>query len=114
MASAGHRGWLAGAAAAGAEAVVVATPERVVTGSVVRAIYLLLPCAALGEVQSEYVSEANGKLATNRYRFAGETPPAVAQVLGAHGWQMDLHGTYGYIRQEEAVCAASFSALPRR
>ena len=48
---------------------------------------LMLPMYVLAEITVENISEANGKMATNRYTFAQEVPDVVHQQLSMHGYQ---------------------------
>lgn len=48
---------------------------------------LLLPAFACAEITVETISEANGKMATNRYTFSQEVPDAVRQQLERIGEQ---------------------------
>lgn len=50
-------------------------------------VLLLLPAAAFGEIAVETISEAGGKLATNRYTFADEVPQVVMDQLAMHGYE---------------------------
>lgn len=50
------------------------------------ALLCMLPACAFAGVESVYLSEANGKLATVRYSFSGEVPEAVCTVLQKHGY----------------------------
>lgn len=50
-------------------------------------LLLIMPMAACAEITMETVSEANGKMATNRYTFSQEIPDVVQQKLAACGYQ---------------------------
>ena len=55
--------------------------------SLILFLLLLLPAFACAEISVETISEAYGKMATNRYSFSQEVPDVVREKLEAVGYE---------------------------